>query len=424
MKLNKVEKSWIMNDVANSSFAVIMLAAIFPTYFASICSATGAAGDFWWGIGTSIATGVIGVCAPFIGAIADFHGMKKKLYSAFLAIGLIFALLSIVVDTWQLILVAYIFSYMGYLGSNLVSDSLLTDVTTPDKMDKVASSAFAYGYIGGSTIPFLMSIAIIMFGENFGIDSVMAVKISIIIMVLWWGLCSIPYLMNVEQTHGVDKGDTDYIKNTFKGIFKTAKKIYLNKAMFLFMLAYFFYIDGVNTVIAMSTSYGTALGLDTTGMILALLVTQLVAFPCSLIFGRFSTKYGSILMIKGALLMYFAICIVAFIMGFGMEEVFLTNSQALSLFWLLAFLVGTVQGGIQSISKSYFAKLVPVDNSGEYFGFFDIFGKFAAVLGPLLYSGTYLIFGRSSFAILSIMLLFVAGFVVLHMGRKEFLAVK
>ncbi|MDD3162965.1 MAG: MFS transporter [Sphaerochaetaceae bacterium] len=420
MKMTKPEKSWIMYDVANSVYATVMLAAIFPTYFATVCKGVGVSGDFWWGIGTSIGTFTLAILAPVIGAFADVNGYKKKLFSAFLAIGLVFTLVNAFTDNWSMLLVGYILSHIGFQGSCLLNDSFLTDVTTPDRMDSISSWAYALGYIGGSTIPFLVCIALIMFGENFGVDSAMAVKLSVVITTVWWGLFSIPFLKNVKQLHGIEKPQKGIVKDAFVRIGRTARKIATNKAMLLFILAYFFYIDGVNTVISMSTAYGSSIGLGTTGMVLALMVTQIVAFPCAILFGKLAGKHGSIKMLIVSIVIYFLICLTGFVMGLGLEDGFLTVAQATVLFWVLATLVGTVQGGIQAISRSFYGKLVPPENSGEYFGFFDIFGKFAAVIGPALYSLVKGLTGRGSYAILSIVLLFAAGFVLLFCGRKQY----
>lgn len=420
MKMTKPEKSWIMYDVANSVYATVMVAAIFPTYFASVCSNAGVAGDFWWGIGTSIATFTLAVLAPVIGAFADVKGYKKRIFSVFLFLGLAFTLLNALTDNWRMMLVGYIVSHFGFQGSCLLNDSFLTDVTEPDRMDVVSSWAYALGYIGGSTIPFLVCIALIMFGSSFGVDGVMAVKLSLVITVAWWGLFSIPFLRNVKQLYGVDRPEKGIVKDAFVRIARTARKIVTDKAMMFFIIAYFFYIDGVNTVISMSTAYGATLGLGATDMILALLVTQIVAFPCAIIFGRLAQKHGSVNLLIAAILVYFLICTTGFFMGFGLEEEFLGIGQATALFWLLATLVGTVQGGIQAISRSFYGKLVPPESSGEYFGFFDVFGKFAAVIGPALYSLVRGLTGRGSIAILSIVLLFGVGFVMLFFGRKHF----
>ncbi len=418
-KMTKQEKSWVFYDFANSAYATIMIAAIFPIYFTEIADAAEQSGDFWWGVGSAIAAAVLAIIGPVIGTIADYKGMKKKLFTSFLVIGLAFSLLGAFSDLWQLLLLAYVMSNIGFLGANLINDSLLTDVTTKDRMDTVSSWGYALGYIGGSTIPFLMCIALIMFGGNFGIDSILASKISVVIMTAWWAIFSIPILKNVKQVHGIDKPTENAVKQTLAWVLETAKKIIRNKAMVFFMLAYFFYIDGVNTVINMSTTYGAALGLDSTGMILALLVTQFVAFPCSVIFAKLSKKIGSIKMLKYAVGVYLLICSLGFVMGFGLEEGFLTKDQSLILFWLLAFMVGTVQGGIQAISRSTFAKLVPPENSGEYFGFFDIFGKFAAVIGPALYAFIVAATGKSYVAIFSLVILFIIALVLLAVGRNH-----
>jgi UMF1 family MFS transporter len=218
----------------------------------------------------------------------------------------------------------------------------------------------------------------------------------------------------------LDKPKTgDMLKSTVAAIAHTAVSIFKNKKILCFVLAYFFYIDGVGTVINMSTSYGTTLGLDTTSMILALLVTQFVAFPCSIIFSSMARRFGPLAMIRGAISEYVVICIIGFLMGFGLEENLFGLQTAVVLFWILAVMVGTVQGGIQALSRSYFCQMIPADNSGEFFGFFDIFGKFASVLGPLLYSLIKGVTGRSSFSILSIISLFLAGLIILGVGYRK-----
>jgi MFS transporter, UMF1 family len=418
-KLNKSERNWVMYDFANSAYATIMIAAIFPIYFVSVCKDAGVVGDVWWGIGTSIATFTLAILAPFLGAIADFKGMKKKLFTGFMTVGLLFTVFNAFVDNWQLMLVGYIISNLGWSGSLLFYDSFLTDVTTKEKMDKVSAWGYGMGYIGGSTIPFIMSILLIMFGDKFGVDSVLAVKLSLIITAAWWLIFSIPFLKNIKQTHYIEFPPSHIMKATLSNILETMKNIIANKGILLFMIAYFFYIDGVNTVIHMATSYGATLGLDGTGMILALLVTQLVAFPCAILFSVLSKKIGTINMIIYAIIVYFFICIIGFYMGFGIEEGFLSNEQALIIFWILAVMVGTCQGGIQALSRSYFGKLIPAERSNEYFGFFDIFGKFAAILGPLLYATIAAISGRSSFAMGSIILLFLIGGIILFLSKRQ-----
>ncbi len=491
-KHTRSEWSWIMYDWANSVYATIIMAAVYPTFFAAVAPS----GDMWWGYGTSIATFVVAVLAPFLGAIADYNGMKKKFFGAFLTIGVIFTAAMAFADDWRLMLVGYILSYIGFSGSCLFYDSFLTDVTTPERMDMVSAKGYAMGYIGGSTIPFIVSIVIVLLMNS----SPLSVKISVVITSVWWLVFSIPFLRDVKQVHSLGEKPPHLMSQTLKNIGGTLKGIFKNKAILLFMLAYFFYIDGVGTVIHMSTAYGATLGLNTVGMILALLVTQLVAAPCSVLFARFSKKLGSIRMLGIAVGVYFLICTVGFYMGFSLEpsqfaaedaynaafdsvtlsdegeraalealresglgvlnsaersEEFEALVEASSLgeslkaqvrsavapclavitdtgeydlalirsnilFWCMAVLVGTCQGGIQALSRSYFGKLIPPAKSTEYFGFFDIFGKFAAVMGPALYGFIKTLTGRSSYGILSLMLLFIIGGILLYAGRNRF----
>ncbi len=417
--MTKAEKGWILYDWANSVYATIMMAAVFPAYFTSVADGllgTGG-GAYWWSIGTSVSMFLIAILSPFAGALADYKGYKRKLFTGFLLMGLVFTAFCAFTDNWVGMLIGYGLSHIGFNGSILVCDSFLPDVTTPERMDTVSGYGYALGYIGGSTIPFLFSIALIQFGPAMGIGNAMAIKISLVITVFWWALFTIPFLQNVHQTHFIEKPKDGTLKHTFRSIGRTAKKIFRNKAIFFFLIAYFFYIDGVGTVINMSTSYGTTLGLDMVGMIVALLVTQLVAFPCSILFSRLAKKYGSLPMLTGAVVLYLFICAIGFIMGFGLEEEWFSITVAQGLFWLLATLVGTVQGGIQAISRSHFGKMVPPENAGEFFGFFDIFGKFASVLGPLLYAVSYSVTGRSSLSILSIVLLFLVALVIMTAKR-------
>ena len=420
-RFSREEWSWIMYDWANSVYATIMMAAVFPIYFATVAGAAGQDGDFWWGIGTSAAMIIIALLAPIVGALADFKGYRKKVFNIFFIIGVAFTLASAFVGNWMLLLLGYAISHIGYSGSCLIYDSFLSEVTTPDRMDKVSGAGYAWGYIGGSTIPFLVSIALIMFSENIGISETLAIQISVAMAAVWWALFTIPFLKDVHQKYSIEKPESfSILSAAFSAAVVTAKKILKNKKILFYILAYFFYIDGVGTVIVMSTVYGATLGLDTTSMILALLMTQLIAFPCSIWFAALAQRYGSLKLIRGAVVIYLVICSVGFIMGFGLEQNLFGIDTAVVLFWILACMVGTVQGGIQAISRSYFCQMIPPENSGEFFGFFDIFGKFATVLGPLLYALVRGITGSPAFAILSIIVLFLLGLIMLGVGNKYF----
>ncbi|MFV0254758.1 MAG: MFS transporter [Erysipelotrichaceae bacterium] len=408
---NKEELSWILYDWANSVYATNIMAAIFPIYFTTVCNAAadGTAGIQWWGIGTSVATLIVAILGPVLGSLADCKGMKKKLWGGFVLLGVLFTLMMAIFDSWQLMLVGYIISFIGFQGSVLYYDSFLTDITTRERMDKISSWGFAAGYIGGSTIAFIISIAFMLI---LGMDNPLGVKVAVVITSLWWAIFSIPMLKNVKQKYFKEDEPQQVIKNTFGNLAKTLKSIGSNKGILFFMIAYFFYIDGVGTVISMATSYGTTLKLGTIGLIGALLVTQIVAIPFSILFGSLVKKIKAFKLIGFAIVVYIIIVTIGFYMGYSVE----TNNfskQAISnatvLFWIMACLVGTVQGGIQSLSRAQFGKMVPANKSNEYFGFFDIFGKFASIMGPAIVSTITALTGRASFGVLSIIFQFVVG---------------
>ncbi len=418
-KFTRSERSWILYDWANSVYATNILAVIFPIYFGIVCARSGADNLVLWSYGTSAATFITAVLAPVLGALGDHKGNKKKLFAGFLVAGVVFTLVNAFVENYQLLLVGYVISHIGFSGSCLFYDSFLTDVTTPERMDRVSSWGYAMGYIGGSTIPFILSIVILLV---LGMDNPQAFKWVIVLTSAWWMLFSIPALKNLKQLNYVEESGESLVRSSLKNLWRTAREIFSNKGVFLFIAAYFFYIDGVNTIISVSTSYGSRLGLDNISMILALLVTQVVAVPFSILFGRLAGKMGSVNILSGAVCVYFFITLVGFFMGFNVEQHPGDEGAlqlSLVLFWCMAFLVGTVQGGIQAISRSYFGKLIPPQRSNEYFGFFDIFGKFAAVIGPTLVGLFTQLTGRNSVGVISLAVLFAAGFILLTVGRKK-----
>ena len=423
-RFSKTEWSWIFYDWANSIYATNVSAAIFPILYSQIAG-DGTTADLLYGYAVSLANLLVAVLAPYLGAIADFRGMKKKLWLGFMSVGVVASAFLGIFVSWQWMLLAFVFSRIGFSGSCLFYDSFLTDVTTPERMDKVSAWGFAMGYIGGSTIPFLISIGI-MLAMN---QSVTSMRIAVgIIVPVWWFAFSIPFMKNVHQVSYVDTPPNELGKAAWKNTISTFKKILKDKAVFFFLVAYFFYIDGVDTIISMATKYGGTLGLGSIGMILALLVTQIVAMPCSILFGNLAKKIGNLKLITIAVITYGIITVIGFFMGFLVDfhdTLGMTEAGAISistvLFWVLATLVGTVQGGIQALSRSYFGQLIPPERSGEYFGFMDIFGKFACVIGPMLYEVFYGLTGKPSFGILSIILLFVGGYIFLQVGKPHFL---
>ena len=421
-RFTKPEWSWILYDWANSIYATNIMAAIFPILYSQIAG-KGTIGDHAYGYAVSLANLLVAVMAPYLGAIADFRGMKKKLWFGFMITGVVFTAVMGVVGSWKLMLIGFILSRIGFSGSCMFYDSFLTDVTKPERMDEVSTWGFAMGYIGGSTIPFLISIAIMILMNM----SELSMRIAVLIVPVWWLVFSIPFMKNVHQQAYVDTPPSSLARAAWKNTVGTFKSILKTKAIFFFLLAYFFYIDGVDTIISMATKYGDTLGLGSIGMILALVVMQVVAMPCSILFGRLAKKVGALKLITFSVLMYAFITIVGFAMGYIVDfsdRLGLAPEKAIAisqvLFWILATLVGTVQGGIQALSRSYFGQLIPPERSGEYFGFMDIFGKFACVIGPALYELFYGLTGKACYGILSIILLFILGFLFLTVGRKHF----
>ncbi len=419
-RFSKTEWSWILYDWANSIWATNIAAAIFPIYFAMKATEQGNA---LYGYCVSFANLLVAVLAPYLGAIGDFRGMRKKLWTVFLVLGVVSSAAIGIFGSWQLMLVGYVLSRIGFSGANLYYDSLLPDVTSPERMDKVSAWGYAMGYIGGSTIPFVISIVIMLLMKM----SDLSYRIALLIVPVWWLVFSIPFMRNVEQKHYVEGLPKHAASLAWKNMVSTFRDILKNKAVLFFLIAYFFYIDGVDTIISMATNYGSTLGLGSIGLILALLVTQIVAMPCSILFGSLSKKFDPLKLIFSAVIMYAFITLLGFVMGFIVdfhEALHLTQEKAISistvLFWCLATLVGTVQGGIQALSRSYFGQLIPPERSGEYFGFMNIFGKFACVIGPALYALFLGITGKPSFGILSILLLFVLGALALILGKPYF----
>ncbi len=403
-QFTRAERGWIMYDWANSAFATIIAAIILPNFYTTLTAGIPEAGPRW-GYATSIATLICALCAPFFGTLGDYKGYKKKLFSVFVLLGVAAtAALAFTMD-WQLMLVLYVLGSIGFNASCVFYDGFLPDVTTDARMDKVSTYGYGLGYIGGSTIPLILSMALIMLGENFGLSSAMACQLSFLLTAIWWLVFTIPMWRHVHQIHYTEQ-QGHVIAQSLQRIRTVGAQILKIRPVVYFLLAYFFYIDGVGTIIHMATIFGTNMGLDSNALIVILLVVQLVAFPFAILYGKFSAKYGVRNMILFGIGTYVVVCFVAL----GLEPLRRLGQTPLLIgFFLLAFLVGTAQGGIQALSRSFFGKLVPEESANEFFGFFDIFGKFSAVLGPFLFS---LVWDRTQLVylgIIPVLLMFVIG---------------
>jgi len=396
---SREEKSWMLYDWANSAFSAIVAAIILPVFFKTVAS-TGGVSDVdataYWGYATSLGRLICAVLAPFLGTLGDYRGMRKKLFTAFMLLGVISTFLLAMTDSWKMLLLYYVLGTLGFSGSCVYYDSFLLDVTDVSRMDRVSSVGYGLGYIGGSTIPLIISLVLIQFGEGFGIPTMAATKFSFVLTALWWLVFSIPMLRHVHQTHSIAP-EQNVIAQTLRSMGKTFSMILRDKTVFFFLLAYFFFIDGVGTIIHMATVFGASCGLDSMSMMVILLVVQIVAFPFAILYGKLAGRFGARRMILFGIATYIVVCVLGY------------NLKVMKDFLMLAVLVGTAQGGIQALSRSYYGKLVPPQHAGEYFGFFDIFGKFSAVIGPALFGFVAQITGVTNFGVLAVMLMFIIG---------------
>lgn len=392
-KLTKREKSWIVYDIGNSAL-VLLSTALIPIYFNSLAEGNALVA---WSYAQTIASLVIALLMPFLGSLADMQGMKKKFIIGTVGTGVIATCALGIPTTWLPFLAIYIISSIMLNSSLVFYDSLLVDATTDERMDEVSSQGYAWGYIG-SCVPFICCLAIVLL-HPFGISVRASMQLSFIVTAAWWLAFTIPMLRNVDQTH-YKPLERHAVSKAIQGLGKTMKSIAANKPMLYYIIAYFFYIDGVHTIINLATSYGSQLGIDSTQLLLALLATQFVAFPSAIIYGKLGTKVGTKKMILVGIVAYGCI---TFYAAFHL--------QTAIDFWILAIAVGLFQGGIQALSRSEFAKLVPKENSNEYFGFFDIFGKYSDIMGTLIVAVMTQLTGMANLGVFSVAILFVVGFI-------------
>jgi UMF1 family MFS transporter len=410
-RITKKEWSWVLYDLGSSAYSITITAAILPIFFKSLTDAAGIEANrstAYWGYSVSIATLLVAVLAPILGTISDYKLYKKRFFLFFALIGIIFtgALATVGQGQWLRCLLIYVFAVIGFAGSNVFYNAFLVDVTDEKRMDWISSSGFAFGYIG-SVIPFTISILLIQYPSLIGLDTMGATRIAFIITAVWWTAFTIPILVNVRQEYFIEP-EPQPVKKSFIRLVKTFKNVVQYREIFLFLIAYFFYIDGVDTVINMATVYGTDLGISAVNLLIILLATQVVAFPFTLVYGRLARRFSARVLILVAIVIYIFIVLFAF---------FVTTTLQ---FWILAMLVATSQGGIQALSRSYFGKIIPKENSGEFFGFYNIFGRFAAILGPFLVGIVSQFSGSSRYGVLSIGVLFIIGFILLfRLGKSE-----
>ena len=399
-KLNKLEKYWVMYDVGNSAFA-LLVSTIIPIYFKNMATQNGisaADSTAYLSYAISISTLIVAILGPVLGTVADGKNRKKPLFTLFMMVGVIGCAALALPKSAMLFLVVFVITKVGFSGSLIFYDSMLVDVTTDERMDDVSSQGYTWGYIG-SCVPFIASLALIFGADYIGISGTMATAIAFVINALWWAVVTIPLLKNYKQNYYVETR-TSGVTETVKRLGSVCGEIKNNKKVFLFLVAFFFYIDGVYTIIEMATSYGKDVGISDTSLLLALLLTQIVAFPCAIIFGRLAQKFDTARLI--------AVCIGAYFL----VAVYALWLDAAWKFWMMATFVGVFQGAIQALSRSYYARIIPKEKSSEYFGIFDIFGKGASFMGTMLMGISTQIFHTSKAGVIVIAAMFVIGFVV------------
>lgn len=405
-KLTKLEFKWICYDMGNSAF-ILLVATILPIYFNYLSSSQGVAEHnylSYWSYAASLSTLIVALAGPILGTLADYKDHKKKIFLTCAMLGALALACFWIPSSWLVFLVLFIAAKVAYSLSLIVYDSMLTDITTEERMDAVSSKGYAWGYIA-SVVPFIISLIFVLMYDKIGMTLKTAMMIAFILNAVWWIASTLPLVKSYKQKYYIEP-EAHPALDTFARLKDTLMKAKEQKKVFLFLFAFFFYIDGVYTIIDMATAYGTSLGLNTTGLLLALLLTQIVAFPASLTFAVLSKTKDTASLIKVAIIAYFLIALFAVQLDKQWE------------FWVLAVAVGCFQGGIQALSRSYFAKIIPENASGEYFGLFDICGKGASFLGTMLIGVVTQITGKQNIGVAALSIMFVIGYLIFNKVSK------
>jgi UMF1 family MFS transporter len=393
---------WAMYDWANSAFATTVMAGFFPVFFKGYWNSgvDAATSTFRLGMANSLASLLIVLLAPLLGAIADCMSRRKALLFSFAFLGVLMTagLYLIGEGEWFLAAFLYVLAMIGFSGSNVFYDSLLPFVSREDKIDQTSALGFSLGYLGGGIL-LSLNVLMVLHPEKFGLaDGTAAIRISFLMVAVWWLMFSLPLMLLVEEPDGSVSGwSVNVLREGFKRVWATLQEVRQLRNIWLFLVAYWLYIDGVDTIVRMAVDYGLSLGFDQNSLITALLITQFTGFPAALAFGWFGGRYGP----KTGIFVGLAVYIVVTVWASVMDSV--------AEFYYLAFLIGLAQGGIQALSRSLYARMIPADRSAEFFGFYNMLGKFAAILGPVMIGWVGVISGNPRTGILSLLVLFVVG---------------
>ena len=401
--------SWALYDWANSAFATTVMAGFFPLFFKSFWAADLSPAESTAVIGTtnSLAGLLIVLLAPFLGAYSDLGKFKKKFLAFFAFLGVLSTgyLYFIPQGDWVIAASLYALAVIGFSGGNIFYDSLIASVSKQEQRNKVSSLGFSLGYLGGGLL-FVINVLMYLNPAWFGLSSQSeAILWSFVSVAVWWAVFSLPLFMSVEEKSNaeISKGLFKTITEAFKAVASTLREIKKHKRVAIFLIAYWLYIDGVDTIVRMAVAYGSDIGLDASSMITALLLTQFVGFPATLVFGIYADKIGFKKILTIGISIYILVTFYAYYMSTALE------------FYILAGTVGLVQGGVQAISRSFFSTIIPVNKEAQFFGFYNLVGKSAVLLGPALVSWVALIFGNPRFGILSLLFLLVPGLILLWM---------
>lgn len=410
-RLKKV-LSWALYDWANSAFATTVMAGFFPIFFKQYWSvgADLTTSTFQLGMANSLASIIVAAFAPFLGAIADKGNSKKKFLLFFAVIGIVMtgSLRFVAMGDWLTAAALYILATIGFSGGNIFYDSLIVSVAGEKKMDFVSALGFSLGYLGGGLL-FALNVAMTLNPQTFGLSNATeAVRLSFVSVAIWWAVFSVPIFLFVRGPK--TRGDLSGWKAVIGGsrqLISTFQEIRKLRVVFLFLIGYWLYIDGVDTIIRMAVDYGMSIGLDSNSLILALLITQFIGFPAAIAFGKIGEKLGTKTGIFIGIGVYIAVTVWSFFMKRELE------------FYALAIAIGLVQGGVQSLSRSFYTRLIPENKAAEFFGFYNMLGKFAAVIGPALIGWFSVITHSPRYSILSIIVLFISGAAILYFVNEK-----
>ncbi len=412
-KLNKSAWSWALYDWANSAFATTVMAGFFPIFFKSYWASDLSDAESTFAIGSinSLVGLLIAFSAPILGAFADAGDSKRKFLFSFIFLGVIATgyLFFIPESSWKLAVIFYGIGVIGFSGGNIFYDSLLVTVSKEKERNRVSALGFSLGYLGGGIL-FLLNVVMFLYPNWFGLeDQIEAVLWSFLLVAVWWFIFSLPIYLNVKEPrqNSNNKKINTIIADAFRNLLNTARSIKKFKSAVIFLLAYFLYMDGVDTIIRMATSYGSDIGLSATSMIQALLLTQFIGFPATLVFGYYADKFGYKYSLSFAIIVYIIVVLFSSQMDTALE------------FYMVASVIGLVQGGVQAISRSFFSTLIPGNKAAEFFGFYNFIGKSSVFLGPFMVSGIALITGSPSYGILSLLILFIPGLILLWLVPEK-----